>query len=210
MDKKEERMHLLQRLFDDFTLLEIGKSIGDEYALRFNDLGYDEAYNYFDRLSLLERLASRLSDDQLVSIVDKYREELPPDVAFIGRYYTYMPDNRRLYIKSIWDHLRKKIWELCRDYGDLAYRVLDKLIKMKRDWSYYSDVEYPRLIRSLAEEHGISRDDADSIISVLRELYIVRLEGDLIKIFREAREFLDELYIELDRKCLSAKPNETE
>jgi hypothetical protein len=70
-----------------------------------------------------------------------------------------------------------------------------------RNWSFYSDIEYSRLVRLLQEEFGYSRDDVDRVVGILREMYLVKIEGDLLKIFRESRELLDEIYRELDSKC---------
>jgi len=197
-DKLKERYLLLKRIFEGLTLLAIGKDLGDDYCARFDERGYDSNYNYFNEDEVVKRLANILTDEQLLNISEKYKDKLSTYWSFLGRYYTYDPEKRRLLLESSWDRIREEIHSVYRSVGESVYGILKAFLELKKDWTYWSSCKYNPLLFRAEELIGTSRG-LKKALDGLRAKGIVSLHKGDIEIPPELVPLIKEVIEEIDR-----------
>jgi Holliday junction DNA helicase RuvB len=136
--KYAEKNLLLSRLFDEKTLLAIGKEIGDEYCNKFNEKGFDKDNKYVDKYEVAKRLSSVLTDSELVEIFEKDKDHLR-DARFVGKYYTYASSKAGLELGSMWHSIKEEIYKVYDHLGDLAYSLLKAFLTTPSSSSPYGN-----------------------------------------------------------------------
>jgi len=197
-DKLRERQLLLRRMFDGRTLLAIGRDLGDDYSVRFNESGYDDKYNYFSEDEVVKRLANILTDEKLLNISQRYRDKLSTHWSFLGRYYTYDPEKKELLRESSWDRIKDEILEVYKSVAEPTYGILKAFLELKKDWTYWSSCEYNPLLFRAEELIGTSRG-LKKALSGLQAKGIVSLHKGDVEILPELTPLIKEILDEIER-----------
>ena len=156
MDRRMEVRILLERLFGKYNLalIRMGHLVKDEYALRFNENGYDENYNRYDPDTLLDRLSEKLSDNLLLRFVNKeFKDSVYSWAKFCGSRFKYDPVERTLKIENCWPEIREKVERYIMAHGNDAYALLGAVhqicVKERRRWDNYWQLHYEAKRRGL-------------------------------------------------------------
>ena len=197
-DKLTERCLLLRRIFEGLTLLAIGKNLGDDYCIKFDERGYDSNYNYFNEDEVAKRLATTLTDEQLLNISEKYRGKLSTYWSFLGRYYTYDPKKRRLLLESTWSKIREEIYSVYKAVGEPVYGILKAFLELREDWTYYSSCKYNPLLFRAEELIGTPRG-LRKALDGLQAKGIMRLHKGDVEILPELTPLIKEIVEGMDR-----------
>jgi len=148
----EEKKKLLKTLFDDLTLLMIGKEVGDEYSKGFSEQGYDANYKRFDADQVVANVAAKASDQQLMEFSVKYSNKLQTYRSFFGYFYTYFADKKQLKIGNEWNLIKSRLEEIYKKHGKAAYGTLKACYEVyfvqNKKWDNYL------FIQSVAAEIG--------------------------------------------------------
>jgi len=148
----EEKKKLLKTLFDDLTLLMIGKEVGDEYSKGFSEQGYDVNYKRFDADQVASNVAAKASDLQLMEFSVKYSNKLQTYRSFFGYFYTYFADKKQLKIGNEWNLIKSRLEEIYKKHGKTAYGTLKACYEVysvqNKKWDNYL------FIQSVAAEIG--------------------------------------------------------
>jgi len=200
--KYAEKNLLLSRLFDEKTLLAIGKEIGDEYCNKFNENGRDKdnEFKYFDKYEVVKRLSSVLTNSKLVEIFEKYRDNLSSDV-FEGKYYTYQPTCKRLILNSFWSWYKKRIYVIYDHLGDSVYGILKAFLITPR--SSFRDTffkyEYSLLLYKAEELAGKGcRKALDGLRATELTMNLFYLEKGNVYILQEIEPLIEEIVSEIE------------
>jgi len=137
---------LLKRAFDvvvytegQVSLLQIGKELGDEYCSRFSERGYDSNYNRCDENEVVNHIATKVDDQQLLKIFEKYKYKLKTYYDFKVKYYTYIGSKQEFRIGSGWPSLEmeKLFTKYGRDISSLLEACFKVIVEMNRKWGNY-------------------------------------------------------------------------
>jgi len=179
MDREREVRLLLERLFGKYnlTLIKIGHLIGDEYALRFNEEGYDEGYKRYDPDTLLDRLSEKLSDELLLKLVnEQFRDSVYSWARFCGSRFKYDPSEGVLRIESCWPEMRDRVARYIMAHEGDAYALLGAVyqicVKEKRKWDNWWPLHYE------AKRRGV-RNWLIALTGLERTGLIERHRGDI-------------------------------
>lgn len=179
MDREREVRLLLERLFGKYnlTLIKIGHLIEDEYALRFNEEGYDEGYKRYDPDTLLDRLSEKLSDELLLKLVnEQFRDSVYSWARFCGSRFKYDPSEGVLRIESCWPEMRDRVARYIMAHEGDAYALLGAVyqicVKEKRKWDNWWPLHYE------AKRRGV-RNWLIALTGLERTGLIERHRGDI-------------------------------
>lgn len=145
-DQIAERKILLEKLGYDI-ILKLGQGIGEPYCLQFNEQGYDAQYKRLDTSVAIPKIAERITDDQLVSLLS---DKLPLYRAFKGKFYTLR--DGKLRVGTEWPSIEEKLLKLVSKHQNNLIAVLGACyqvcVTMKKTYENYLHVE------AVAKESG--------------------------------------------------------
>lgn len=189
-DKENERRLLLKRIFTPYAstenlLFRICKESGDEYCLKFEDTGLTKNYEKCDDEQVVMRTAKLLTDDNLLTYCEKYKDHLNEYHNFKGQYYTYSYQTRTLKIESEWTNLEKKLRDMILHHHKNAKAVLEAIYEVNVDHNKYDNY---LMIQTLAKEKGL-KEGWYTIISKLELIGVIRRSRGEMTIPDEMIEF---------------------
>ena len=182
-NRVHERTLLLEVLKYSGVPLKLGKAIGEPYCSQFNGDGYDAQYNRFDAAIAIPKIAEKVTDDQLVSLLS---DSTAGSYVFRGRFYT-MRDGR-LTLETEWPSIKQELVGLLSKHGESLPAVLEACLKviteMGRRWKNYLHIE------AVAKDLGAS-NFRTALTDVELVGVIIRHKGD-IEIPLELRSLVQE------------------
>jgi hypothetical protein len=211
-EKIKERVILLKKAFDvvvyiegQVSMLQIGKELGDEYCSRFNERGYDSNYNRCDENEVVNRVARKIDDQQLLKIFEKYKGKLKTYYDFKGKYYTYIGSKQEFRIRSEWPSLEVEMEKLFTKYGKDVSSLLEAcfkvIVEMDKKWDNYL------YIQNIAKDLGCNKGWRKALTDLEIIGVISRHKGD-IGIPEELLPFVNEILEKWKKRPLpiSEKP----
>jgi hypothetical protein len=181
-EKIKERVILLKRAFDavaytkgQVSLLQVGKELGDEYCSRFGESGYDSNYNRCDENEVVNRVARKMDDQELLKIFEKYKDKLKPYYDFKGKYYTYIGNKQEFRIGSEWSSLEmeKLFTKYGKDVSSLLEACFKVIVEMNKEWDNYL------YIQNIAKDLGCGKGWRKALTDLEIIGVISRHKGDV-------------------------------
>lgn len=185
VDKLSEKKLLLKRIFptpyagyeDTLALFKIGRKLGDQYCLRFDERGYTPTYERFDSEQVVERVAELISDQDLLRYAKEFKEKLSEYSDFKGKYYSYFPKSKELKLESEWHSLKAEGDKMFHKHGNAFIAVLgacwEANVKLDKKWDNWW------IIFSIAKEHGLEKGWLTILADLERIRLIERHKGDI-------------------------------
>jgi hypothetical protein len=146
-ERIKERIVLLSRIFNEYSpaIIKIGREIGDSYCMQFNDQGYDPQYRSIDRKQALYDVASKITEQQLLELYLKHKDEATYPRSFFGRFYTFDDKSRTLKCETIWPEIKQKLESLYKKHEKAVRIVLEACYltnKRGEQWDNYLKIQY--------------------------------------------------------------------
>lgn len=153
-EKKIELALLLRTMFDGLTILAIGKGLQDPYCVLFTDTGYDKDYKYYDEKTVATNVANVITDEQLQTYVQKYKNRLKSYRNFYGKHYTYDARTGALKFESAWPIFTNTLQDIFRKHGKATHAVLRAYVELRKDYNTWSVCDYNQLAYRAKELAG--------------------------------------------------------
>lgn len=161
--KEHERKLLIKRIFPTplagyehtLVLFQICRELGDQYCLSFDEKGYTADYKSFDSEEVIEKAVKLLTDDRLLSYVERHETIISEYHDFRGKYYTYDHKTKSLKLKSEWEKIEAKLNEFFQEHGNNGKAVLRAIweanVNLDKKWNNYY------IIYALAKKYGLKK-----------------------------------------------------
>lgn len=197
--RETERKLLLDELFYDSypgrslnenQLFSIGRELGSDYCMGFNENGYTDKYEGFDPKKVRSEVLERLTDEKLVYYAEKYSNKLRIFRNFYGQFYTFRLKEGKLVLSSQWNVIEKKLTDFLVRYGTNGRVVLEAIYEVNFEHNLTSKNYYPVL--TLAKNKGLGRGWR-YILSELQLMEIMGNDSRHIAIYAEMRSLIEKI-----------------
>lgn len=197
--RETERKLLLDALFWDSypgrslnenQLFSIGRALGSDYCMSFNENGYTDKFEGFDPKKVRSEVYERLTEEKLVQYVRKYSDKLRIFRDFYGQFYTFRMKDRQLILSSRWKEIEKKLTDFLRRYGTNGRAVLEAIYEVNFEHGLAFKNYYPVL--TLAKNKGLGKGWRD-ILSELQLMDIVGSDSRHIAISAEMKPLIEKV-----------------
>lgn len=163
--KQHEKLLLIQRFIrEDTDLYKVGKELGlnvvDKYDEEYiQHQKHGKIYFYFpykEKDKIIEEIAQIISDEKLIEVFSRLKPRDWLNIGFKGKFFTYA-ESKGLTFDSVWDDVKKDIFEVLEQLGERAYAFLKAIIELHADgkWSgYTSGAPYSDILAKMREICG--------------------------------------------------------
>jgi hypothetical protein len=131
--------------------------LGDQYCLSFDEKGYTADYKSFDSEEVIDRVVKLLTDDRLLSYVERHKTIISEYHDFRGKYYTYDHKTKSLTLESVWEKIEARLNEFFEEFGKDGVAVLRAIweanVNLDKDckWNNYY------IVYTLAKKYGLKK-----------------------------------------------------
>ncbi|MCD6481738.1 MAG: hypothetical protein J7L31_05660 [Thermoplasmata archaeon] len=133
-EKIKERALLLMRLYWKDQIYKIGKELGISYFNQFKD------YWDIDHFQGAFEISKRITDDELLRIVEKNPPKYISLGGFYGKYYT-VTEEGKIKLEGSWNLIRENVHKVLKNYGDKGYAILQAIINRGGRATYFEIME---------------------------------------------------------------------
>lgn len=197
--KEDELRMLLDRLFWDpspgrnlseNTLFQICRELDSEYCLRFNERGYTENYEGFEKEKVKEEVVNRLTDEKLIDFSIRFKDKINAHDSFLGQYYTYSKKEGKLTIGSVWNRIEDDLRDFLERYSGTGDAILKAIYEVNFVHGILYKNYWPVMAR--ASKNGMGKGWRHAL-SELQLISVIGADSRHIEIKSELRPLVERM-----------------